>query len=84
MTLNEIKKLAKEIYGGDNYTCETSERDLKNMREVYVDIIEQNKGKKDMESTIERMVLQNNITLIDTEIKRRDNVKEKANTCTDI
>ena len=75
---NEIEKLAKKIYGGDKYTGEISEGDLKNMRDVYVDIIKRNNGKKDRQSAIETMVLQNNITLIDMEMKRRDHLNKTA------
>ena len=72
----EVEKLAKKIYGGDKYTREVSEGDLKNMRAVYEDIIKRNKGKTDRPSIIETMVLQNNITLIDTEMKRRGLLNE--------
>ena len=72
----EIEKLATKIYGGDTYTREVSEGDLKNMKDVYMDIIKRNKGKKDRQSIIETMVLQNNIMLIDTEMKRRDNLNK--------
>ena len=72
----EVEKLAKKIYGGDKYTREVSEGDLKNMRAVYEDIIKRNKGNTDRPSIIETMVLQNNITLIDTEMKRRGLLNE--------
>ena len=72
----EVEKLAKKIYGGDKYTREVSEGDLKNMRAVYEDIIKRNKGNTDRQSIIETMVLQNNITLIDTEMKRRGRLNE--------
>ena len=70
-TESNVVTLAKKIYGGDKYTREVSEGDLKNMRAIYEDIIKRNKGNTDRPSIIETMVLQNNIMLIDTEMKRR-------------
>ena len=77
----EVEKLAKKIYGGDKYNREVSEGDLKNMRAVYEDIIKRNKGNTDRPSIIETMVLQNNITLIDTEMKRRGLLNETVSEC---
>ena len=57
MAENEIETLAEKIYGGDKYNGEISERGLKDMRSVYVDMIKNNQKKKDRQSTIETMVL---------------------------
>ena len=73
---NNIEKLAKEIYGGDKYDGEISKEDLKSMRDVLMEVIIRNEGKNDKESKIEKMVLENNIKLIDAEIKSREHLNK--------
>ena len=54
---------------------------LENMRDVFMAFIECNKGKNDKQSTIEKMVLVNNIKLIDTEMQRRDHLNITGSEC---
>ena len=76
---SEIEELAKDIYGGDEYDGEISKEDLENMRDVLKELIEHNDEKNDKESTIEKILLENNIKLIDAEMQRRDRMKEQVN-----
>ena len=73
----EIEELAKDIYGGDEYDGEISEEDLENMRDVLTELIGHTDEKK--QSTIEKILLEDNIKLIDAEMKRRDRIKEQVN-----
>ena len=76
---SEIEELAKDIYGGDEYDGEISEEDLENMRDVLMELIEHNDEKNDKQSTIEKILLEDNIKLIDAEMQRRDRMKEQVN-----
>ena len=76
---SKIEELAKGIYGGDEYDGEISEEDLKMMRDVLTDLIEHTDEKNDKQSTIEKILLEDNIKLIDVEMKRRDRMKEQVN-----
>ena len=75
----EIEELAKDIYGGDEYDGEISEEDFENMRDVLTELIEHTDEKNDKQSTIEKILLEDNIKLIDAEMKRRDRMKEQVN-----
>ena len=76
---SEIEELAKDIYGGDEYDGEISEEDLENMRDVLTELIEHTDEKNDKQSTIEKILLEDNIKLIDVEMQRRDRMKEQVN-----
>ena len=76
---SEIEELAKDIYGGDKYDGEIPEEDLENMRDVLTELIEHTDEKNDKQSTIEKILLEDNIKLIDAEMKRRDRMKEQVN-----
>ena len=76
---SEIEELAKDIYGGDEYDGEIPEEDLENMRDVLTELIEHTDEKNDKQSTIEKILLEDNIKLIDAEMKRRDRMKEQVN-----
>ena len=76
---SEIEELAKDIYGGDEYDGEISEEDLENMRDVVTELIEHTDEKNDKQSTIEKILLEDNIKLIDAEMQRRDCMKEQVN-----
>ena len=76
---SKIEELAKGIYGGDEYDGEISEEDLENMRDVLTELIEHTDEKNDKQSTIEKILLEDNIKLIDAEMKRRDRMKEQVN-----
>ena len=76
---SEIEELAKDIYGGDEYDGEISEEDLENMRDVLTELIEHTDEKNDKQSTIEKILLEDNIKLIDAEMQRRDRMKEQVN-----
>ena len=76
---SKIEELAKDIYGGDEYDGEISEEDLENMRDVLTELIEHTDEKNDKQSTIEKILLEDNIKLIDAEMKRRDRMKEQVN-----
>ena len=76
---SKIEKLAKDIYGGDKYDREISKEDLENMRGVFTELHDRIDGKNDKQSTIEKMVLKNNIKLIDAEMQRRDCMDQEVN-----
>ena len=76
---SEIEELAKDVYGGDEYDGEISEEDLENMRDVLMELIEHTDKKNDKQSTIEKILLEDNIKLIDVEMRRRDRMKEQVN-----
>ena len=72
---SKIEEIAKGIYGGDEYDGEISEEDLKIMRDVLTELIEHTDEKNDKQSTIEKILLEDNIKLINAEMKRRDRMK---------
>ena len=76
---SKIEEIAKGIYGGDEYDGEISEEDLKIMRDVLTELIEHTDEKNDKQSTIEKILLEDNIKLINAEMKRRDRMKEQVN-----
>ena len=79
MDQSEIEEFVKDIYGGDEYDGEISEEDLESVRDVLTELIEHNDKKNDKQSTIEKILLENNIKLIDAEMQRRDRMKEQVN-----
>ena len=81
MDENEMKELAEEIYGGDKYDGEIAKEDLEHMRDVFMSFLEDIKGKDDNHSTIEKIVIENNIKLIDTEMTRREQLNRRGKEC---